>query len=130
MAGLDFSPLIQSINTLIKMLADFLVMIHIPIAAIGLTITAVIKRIMKDSIEGIWLPIIAIVLCGSLSLIHKFNCDIVTGITTGCIITGGYALVIDLIKKIIEQIFKFKNGTNGNGNGKEPAPVDPKLEVK
>jgi len=115
---MDFIPLIQAVNLLIKMLADILVLIDLKVAVIGLTITEIAKKWLPDNIEDKYIPIIAIAICGISTFIPKINCDIITGIITGCFITGGYALLITFIKKIIEAIFKLKNG--GNTNGQQP----------
>jgi len=115
MGGIDFGPLMQVINLLIKMLADILGLIDLKVAVVGLTATEIAKKWLPDRIEDKWIPIISIIICGLVSLIPKFNTDVVTGIITGCFITGGYALLISFIKKIIVAIFKLKNGGIENG---------------
>jgi hypothetical protein len=118
--GLDFAPLISSMNELIKMLAAILVLWDAKVAVVGLSVIAIANLWLRDALEAKWDPIIGIVVCCLVSLMPKMQCDIITGLLTGCLITGGYILIIDFVKKVItsalDTIFRLKNG-NGNGNG-------------
>ena len=119
--GLDFSPLMVSANALIKMLADILVLWDAKVAVVGLSVVAIANLWLKDALEAKWDPIIGIAVCCLVSIMPRVHCDIITGLLTGCLITGGYLLIIEFVKKVItsilDTVFKLKNG-NGNGNGK------------
>lgn len=93
----------EMINTAINNL--FLVF-SLPVALIGFSITNIAKGFLPDKIEQKWMPVISMVVCSSVTLIPQFNANIVTGLLTGCLISGGFSGFVDFLKDVAKHITK------------------------
>lgn len=114
MGGIDFTSIAKAITELINQVAAIIGFLNLTVAIVGLTATEIAKKFLPDAVEDKWVMIIGVAVCGLVSLVPKFNCDIVTGVITGCFIVGGYAILFKFVKMVIEALLNFKNG-----NGKQ-----------
>ena len=120
MNGIDFSSIAQAITQLINQVAAIINFLNLTVAIVGLTATEIAKKFLPDAWEDKWVMLIGVVVCGLITLVPKFNCDIVTGIITGCFIVGGYSILFKFVKMVIQGLLDFKNG-----NGKTKEEVKP-----